>query len=218
MQRYLEQALTFFEIPVDLRSRLMIVLTALILVPVLFLPLWQMQIFTTQFPDGLTVNIYAGKLESGGAEGRDDLLEINAINYYIGMEPLEQGNFVEFIWLPFALGATILLALRVMVLGKMSKLIDLLVFYVYVSAFALWSFYSRLYDYGHHLNPNAQITVPPFTPPMFGKMSVAKFELVGSPGIGSYLMIVVPVVLILAVCLSRFAWKREHMPSRDFVA
>lgn len=217
MQRYLEKATSFFEIPVDLRSRVFIVLATLILVPVFFLPLWELQITTKQFPDGLTVSIYADQLAGGVTEERDDLLEINALNYYVGMEPLEQGNFVEFKWMPFVLGATILLAFRVIVLGKMSKLVDLIVFYCYFGVFALWSFYSRLYDYGHHLNPNAQIQLEPFTPPMFGKTTIAHFDLSGAPAIGSYLMVIVPVVLIAAVCLSRSAWKREHMPSRDFM-
>jgi copper chaperone NosL len=217
MQRYLEKATSFFEIPVDMRSRIAILAAALLLVPVLFLPLWQVQIATNQFPDGLTVNIYADRLEGTVTEERDDLLEINALNYYVGMQPLENGDFVEFKWMPFVLGATVLLAFRVIVLGKMSKLIDLLVFYSYFGLFALWSFYSRLYEYGHHLNPNAQIKLEPFTPPMFGKTSIAHFELSGAPAIGSYLMVVVPIILIAAVCVSRRTWKREHMPSKDFM-
>ena len=217
MQRYLEKATSFFEIPVDLRSRALVLIAALLLVTVFFLPLWNMQIYTKQFPDGLAVHIYADKLEGGVAEGRDDLLEINALNYYVGMEPLEEGNFAEFKWMPFVLGAVIVLALRVIVLGKMSKLIDLLVFYGYFGMFSLWSFYSRLYDYGHHLNPSAQIIIPSFTPPMFGRTTIANFDLAGAPAIGSYIMVVVPVVLLTAILMSRLAWRREHMPSRDFM-
>ncbi|HEY4613711.1 MAG TPA: hypothetical protein VII11_12065 [Bacteroidota bacterium] len=217
MQRYLQKATSFFEIPLDLRSRLLIFIAAVLLVPVFFLPLWNMQIYTKQFPDGLTLDVYAHKLEGGMTESRDDLLEINAQNYFIGMKSLEAEDFIEFKWMPFVLGAIVLLALRVIVLGKMSKLVDLVVFYGYFGLFALWSFYSRLYAYGHHLNPNAQIKVDPFTPPMFGKTTIAHFDLAGAPAVGSYLMVVVPLVLLAAVWFSRSAWRREHMPSRDFV-
>ncbi len=217
MNRKLEKAISFFFILLDFRSRLLIFLCALLVVPVFFLPLWEMRIHTSEFPDGLKLSIYATKLEDGSNDSRDDLLEINALNHFIGMRPLENEEFVEFKWIPFVLGAVVLLALRVIVFGTMAKLVDLFVFYAYFGIFALWSFYEKLYAYGHNLNPYATLKVEPFTPPMFGHLRVANFDLYGAPQVGSFFLVLVPLVLFAAISLSYTSWRKGHLPSRDYV-
>ncbi|HJW30802.1 MAG TPA: hypothetical protein VJ508_16320, partial [Saprospiraceae bacterium] len=158
----------FFETPIDLRSRVLILLAALLMIPTFFFPLWNMTLYSNQFPDGLVLNIYSSKLEGGKTANRDDLKEINSLNHYIGMRALKEDDFTEFKWIPFVIGGVMLLALRVIVLGKMSKLVDLFVLFTYFGLFSLWSFYHKLYLYGHELDPTAAVKVPPFTPPMIG--------------------------------------------------
>lgn len=63
--------------PLPLRSRLIVLLAPLLLIPTFFLPLWRMSFFSNQFPDGLRLNIYTHRLEGGKSAGRDDLREIN---------------------------------------------------------------------------------------------------------------------------------------------
>ena len=211
MQNLLKKASSFFEIPLDLRSRTLVVIAALLMVPTFFLPLWKMELYSNQFPDGLVLNIYSFKLEGGISPDRDDLKEINSLNHYIGMRPLQADDFTEFKWIPFVLGATLLLALRVAVIGKMSKLVDLFVLFTYFGLFSLWSFYHKLYLYGHELDPTAAIKVPPFTPPMFGHKTMANFEVYNNPDLGSYAMALVPLCLLAALWLSRKAWLKEKM-------
>ena len=217
MERTLQKISAFFDIPLDLRSRVLILVAAVLLVPAFFVPLWEMRIHTSEFPDGLKLSIYATKLEDGSDNGRDDLLEINALNHFIGMRPLEGEEFVEFKWMPFVLGAVVLLALRVIVFGTMAKLVDLFVFYAYFGIFALWSFYEKLYAYGHNLNPYATLKVEPFTPPMFGHLRVANFDLYGAPQVGSLFLIIVPILLVVAIYLSDARWRKGHLPPRDYV-
>lgn len=217
MDRKLEKAISFFSIPLDLRSRVLILIAALLVVPAFIVPLWEMRIHTNEFQDGLKLSIYATKFEGGNSESRDDLLEINALNHFIGMRPLEGEEFVEFKWMPFVLGAVILLALRVIVFGTMAKLVDLFVFYAYFGIFALWSFYEKLYAYGHNLNPYATLKVEPFTPPLFGHLKVANFDLYGAPQVGSFFLLMVPMLLFAAIYLSRATWRKEHLPPRDYV-
>src|SRR3989338_2822265 len=186
MQKYVEMATSFFETPIDLRSRAMIIVAALLLVPTYFFPLWNMTLYSNQFPDGLVINIYSYKLEGGRTPNRDDLREINALNHYIGMRPLVQDDFTEFKWIPFVIGGVMLLAFRVAVLGKMAKLVDLFVLFTYFGLFSLWSFYHKLYLYGHELDPSAAVKVAPFTPPIFGHSTMANFEVYSFPDIGSY--------------------------------
>jgi copper chaperone NosL len=213
MNRILEFTRAFFEIPLDLRSRFVIVLSALVTLPTFFLPLWQMTLYSNQFPEGLELDIYSYKLEGAKSQNRDDLKEINALNHYIGMRPLVDDDFTEFKWIPFVIGATALLALRSLVLGKMDKLVDLFVLFTYFGLFSLWSFYHKLYLYGHNLDPTAAVKVPPFTPPLFGHRTMANFEVYNYPSAGSYFMAAVPVLLLLAMWLSYRSWKKASGPA-----
>ena len=54
------------------------------------------------------------------------------------MRPLLESDFSEFKWMPFALGAFALLALRAIAFGKMSKLVDLVVLFLYFALFSFW--------------------------------------------------------------------------------
>jgi len=209
MKRFLTQETKFFETPIDLRSRILILLAALLLVPTFFLPLWNMTLYSNQFPDGLVLNIYSSKLEGGQTPNRDDLKEINSLNHYIGMRALKEDDFTEFKWIPFVIGGAMLLAFRVIVLGKMSKLVDLFVLFSYFGGFSLWSFYHKLYLYGHELDTTAAVKVPPFTPPMIGHHTLANFEVYSYPDIGSYFMGAVPLLLLAAIWLSKRSSESE---------
>lgn len=200
----------FFETPIDLRSRLMILLAALLLLPTFFFPLWNMTLTSNQFPDGLILNIYSYKLEGGKTPNRDDLKEINSLNHYIGMRALKEDDFTEFKWIPFFVGGVMLLALRVIVLGKMSKLVDLFVLFSYFGVFSLWSFYRKLFLYGHELDTTAAVKVAPFTPPIFGHRTMANFEIYSYPDIGSYFMAAIPVLLLAAIWFSKRAADLEY--------
>lgn len=200
---FLEREIAFFDLPLTLRSRLVILVAAVLLVPVYFFPLWSMTFYSNQYMDGLTLQIYPHQLEGGKTPNRDDLREINSLNHYIGMRPLLESDFSEFTWLPFGIGALILLSLRAMVIGKMASLIDVFVLFSYFGLFSLWSFYHRLYMYGHNLDPTAAIKVPPFTPPFFGMKQIANFTIYSFPQVGSFLLAVFSVLLLVAVFLSR---------------
>lgn len=209
MQRSLEIANRFFDVPLNLRSRLFVLLAAVLMVPSYFTPLWEMTLYSNQFPDGLVLKIYSYKLEGGKTPNRDDLKEINSLNHYIGMRALQEEDFREFQWIPFVVGGMALLALRVVVLGKMSALVDLVVLFSYFGLFSLWSFYHKLYLYGHTLDPTAAVKVPPFTPPVFGHRTMANFEVYNYPDVGSFFMALVPVALATAIWLSYRSHRRN---------
>jgi len=202
MEQLTRKANVFFETPIDLRGRVLILIASLLLVATFFLPLWEISLYSNQFPDGLMVGIFSYKLEGGKSANRDDLKEINALNHYIGMRPLKEEDFTEFKWIPFVIGGVVLLGLRAAVQGKMSKLVDLLVLFTYFGGFSLWSFYYKLDLYGHDLDPTAAVKVPPFTPPIFGHKTMANFEVYSYPDWGSYVMAIFPVLLLLAIWLS----------------
>jgi hypothetical protein len=81
----------------------------------------------------------------------------------------------------------------------MSKLVDVVVLFIYFGLFSAWSFYHRLYEYGHNLDPSAAMKVTPFTPPLIGTHQIANFTVTNIPGVGSYLIVAFAVCLLLAV-------------------
>lgn len=202
MSSFLEKETTFFEQPLTLKSRVLILVAVIVLLPTFFFPLWNMSFYSNQYTDGLVLHIYSYQLEGGKTANRDDLREINSLNHYIGMRPLLESDFSEFTWVPLVIGLLMILALRAMVLGKMSNLVDVFVLFTYFGLFSLWSFYHRLYMYGHNLDPTASIKVQPFTPPVFGSEQIANFMVNSFPGFASYLLFAFAVLLLLSILLS----------------
>ncbi len=187
-----------------LRPRLLLGVATLLLVTVYLFPLWTLTMFAPQYPDGLRLGIYSYKLE-GGNQGQD-VKEINVLNHYIGMRDLAAEDFTEFKWIPFVVGVFGLLFLRAIVHGKIGHLVDVLVLFVYFSAFSMWSFGYKLYHYGHNLAPTAAVKVDPFMPPMFGFKQLANFQVYSYPGLASYALGLVMLLLFAATVL---AWRES---------
>ena len=83
MNSFIERSDRFMAIRLDLRSRGLLVVAAVLLVAVFLFPLWTLTMFAPQYPDGLRMNIYSYKLDGGN--GVQDIKEINVLNHYIGM-------------------------------------------------------------------------------------------------------------------------------------
>lgn len=199
----LDRANAFFDLPLSVRSRALVLAAVIALLPLLLFPLWKMTFTSNQYLDGLTLHIHAYRLEGGRTQNRDDLREINALNHYIGMRPLLESDFSEFTWIPFVIGALAVLALRAMVIGRMSNLVDVFVLFSYFGLFSFWSFYNKLHAYGHNLDPTAAIKVQPFTPPLFGTQVVGNFTVTSYPGLASFGLIAFALLLLAAIFLSR---------------
>lgn len=189
--------------PLDLGPRLLLAVSGLLLVAILSFPLWSLTMYAPQYPEGLQLDIYSYKLE-GGNHGQD-IKEINILNHYIGMRDLVAEDFTEFKWLPFVVGAMGLLYLRSAVLGTLGHLVDVFVLNLYFSAFALWSFAYKLYQYGHTLAPTAPVKVDPFMPPLFGYKQLANFEVYSYPQAASYALLASTLLVAIAIGL---AWRQ----------
>jgi len=169
------------------RGRLLLVAGAVMLAVSIFLPLWQIHLVAPQYQEGLDLYIHSHKLEAGN-EGQD-LKEINNLNHYIGMAPIEEEDFAEMTFIPFLLGGFALLALRAALFGTVKSVIDTLVLFVYFGAFSMWRFYYQLYTYAHNLNPRAPMDIEPFTPILLGWKQIANFTQYSYPREGSALLL-----------------------------
>jgi hypothetical protein len=200
MSHLLNKLYEIVNIGLNVRSRVLVALAAIMLLPTFFLPIWRLHLWSYQYPEGLDLYIHTHQLTSGNDNA--DLMEINILNHYIGMHEINEDDFVELDWIPFVLGALILLSLRAAVLGRMSKLVDVLVLSTYFGAFSLWSFYYKLYSYGHNLDPKAAVQIEPFSPPIFGLRDLAQFKVWSYPDFGTVFIVLFVVVLILAILAS----------------
>jgi hypothetical protein len=201
MHEFLRREIHFLRRPLNLTSRLLVLLAAGFVVAAVFLPLWKIHLVAPQYQEGLQLQIYSYQLVGGN--GGQDLHEINGLNHYIGMKPLHQADFVEMNWLPFVFGIFAVLALRAAVIGRMASLIDLGVLFLYFGAFSMGNFYYRLYSYGHNLDPRAPVTMEPFTPVMIGSQKIANFVQTSLPQSGAFMLVLFPIVIALAMWISR---------------
>jgi len=211
MERKLERFQHLLQYPVSLKSRLLLILAIFATLLSFKLPLWNMSFQSNQYPDPLRLNIYVDHLEGARSAERDDLREINSLNHYIGMRPLLESEFSEFLWMPFIVGFLVLLTLRAAAFGSLRDLIDISVVYAYFGIFAAWKFYSRLYEYGHNLDPEASIKVAPFTPPLFGRVRIANFWVESFPDLGSYALALGVALLAAALVVNVLRARRPNL-------
>jgi copper chaperone NosL len=180
----------------------LMILCAIALALVLFVPLWQIQLSAPQYPEGLILLIYPGKLA-----GNLDI--INGLNHYIGMKSLHSIDFIEFTVLPYIITFFVLLAAAVAIFGKRLFLNLFFILFVCFGILAMVDFWRWEYHYGHDLNPDAAIIVPgmAYQPPMIGYKQLLNFGAYSIPDLGGWLFIGVG---LLSACCIWITWKRNR--------
>lgn len=202
MTDFLHRQFRFLFKPLTLTSRVLLLLAAASVAGSLFFPLWKLHLVAPQYQEGLRLDIYSWKIQGGGLNG-NDLNEINNLNHYIGMKPIQRADFAEMQIMPFMFGVFVMLALRAAVLGTMRAIIDLFMLASWFGVFSIGSFYYRLWTYGHQLDPKAPMSIEPFTPLIFGTQTIANFTQSSYPQLGTYLLWVFMGLLLLAMWCSR---------------
>ena len=67
-------------------ARVILFFTGLLLIAVLFVPIWRIELNAPQYPEGLSMSIYANRIG-----GNVDI--INGLNHYIGMRTIHDKDF-----------------------------------------------------------------------------------------------------------------------------
>lgn len=183
MKEPIDKFYEFLGRPIRMGSRPVLAALTVPLALAFLFPLWNISMVAPQYPQGLSLDVYLYKVE-GGREGRD-IQEINVLNHYIGMQPIDRAALTDLDWLPFAMGFLIVVALRCAAIGNVRILIDLVVISGYVSAFALGRFVYKLWVVGHELDPKAPIQAEPFMPAVFGTKQIANFTVTSFPRLGT---------------------------------
>ena len=144
-------------------SRVIIAISSLLIAISFFVPIWRIDLFAPQYPEGLVMKIWLDKLTG-------DVEVINGLNHYIGMKKISVEMFPEFSFLKYIVAAFIVYGLVIAITGSRKILFSYLVVSVICGILALYDFYQWGYDYGHNLDPNAPIKIPGlvYQPPILG--------------------------------------------------
>ncbi len=179
----------------------LLVLAAVMLVVSIFLPFWSMTLHAPQYPGGLHVLAFLDRLTG-------DVHEIDGLNHYIGMRPLEEAAQLE-----RSLSIMMIMALSLLVFGavfihnKWAALLTLPA--VLFPAGFLIDLHLWLSYFGNNLDPKAPLSssIKPFTPPVLGTGKVGQFLTVARPESGLILAAVASVVILIALWRHRAAYK-----------
>ncbi|GAB3281576.1 hypothetical protein GCM10027347_57330 [Larkinella harenae] len=176
--------------PLHNYSRVVVALASLALTATLFLPIWRIDLWAPQYPEGLVMKIWLSKLTG-------DVDVINGLNHYIGMRHIKADMFPEFTYLPYVVVGFILLGSLTALLKSPRLLVGLVSLLVLGAGAALYDFWQWAYDYGHNLDPTAPIQVPgmAYQPPLIGYKALLNFGAYSMPDTGGWLFFLVGLSL-----------------------
>ncbi len=179
----------------------LLMLAALLLLISIFQPYWSMTMFAPQYPKGLRVDVYVNHLQG-------DMREIDELNHYLGMPPLDDGGRLErSVSVVSIVVLGLLLMAGVFIHNQWAGVLALPVLgYPLIFLADLWYI---LYRYGHSIDPNSALggAIAPFTPPLLGEGKIGQFVTRAAAGPGLYLTLAAIVVVLAGLWFHRAAYK-----------
>jgi copper chaperone NosL len=172
-------------------SRLVITISAMLMISAYFVPLWQILMWAPQYPEGLEMKIWINTLSG-------DVKIISALNHYIGMKHIEVNMFPEFNYMRYIVGFLLGFGLLTALVNKRTFLWIYCSLIVSAGIGALLDFYLWGYDYGHNLDPTAPIIVPgmSYQPPLIGTKQLLNFTAFSGPDIGGWIFLTSGLLVI----------------------
>jgi copper chaperone NosL len=185
-------------------SRIVIGISALLMISAYYVPLWQILMWAPQYPEGLEMKIWINTISG-------DVKIISALNHYIGMKHIEVAMFPEFQYMIYIVGFVIGLGLLTALLNKRFMLWVYLGVIVSIGIAALVDFYLWGYDYGHNLDPKAPIVVPgmAYQPPLIGTKLLLNFTAFSGPDIGGWIFLISGLLVAGILAFEIFSPKKS---------
>ncbi len=167
----------------------------------LFLPYWLMTLNAPQYPDGLHIRAYVNHLQG-------DVAEVDGLNHYIGMRPLNEAAQFERTMAVAAIISMVLLVEATLHIHSRWAAILSLPAILFPVGFIL-DLHFWMSKFGRELDPRAPLAnaIKPFVPPVLGTGTVGQFSTVASLGTGMILAIIASVLVIVGLILHRWAYK-----------
>jgi copper chaperone NosL len=185
------------------RSARATLLVAVVLLGGLFVtPLWSVRLVAPQYPEGIGMLI---RLNNVVGMKEHDLRNINSLNHYIGMKPIEPDAIPELQYMPWIAAGLIAAGILVAAAGRRRLLVTWTAVFALLGAAGIYDFWRWSYDYGHNLDvENAIIVVPGMTyqPPLLGTKQLLNFTATSLPAAGGLLAGVSFALALGAIALS----------------
>jgi copper chaperone NosL len=184
-------------------SRLLIALSALLMVSAYFVPLWQILMWAPQYPEGLKMEIWINNIKG-------DVKIISALNHYIGMKHIEVEMFPEFQYMIYIVGGLIGFGLLTAISNRRIMVWLFCGLLIVTGVAALVDFWLWGYDYGHNLDPTAAINIPGMTyqPPLIGTKQLLNFTAFSGPDIGGWVFVGAALLIIATLGYEIFSKKK----------
>ncbi|MFW5942323.1 MAG: cytochrome C [Chloroflexota bacterium] len=180
---------------------LLLGLAAVFLLISIFLPYWKMTLLAPQYPGGLEVEVYVNRLTG-------DVAEVDGLNHYIGMRPLDEAAQLErSVSIAAITMLSLLLLAAIFIHTKWVTLLALpalLMPYLFLADMYFW-----MRNFGMNLDPTAPLSgaIDPFVPPIWGEGVVGQFRTVATFQPGLYLAFASGILIIVALYFHRRAYK-----------
>jgi copper chaperone NosL len=191
--------------------RILLILCTAALIAALFTPIWSIDLDAPQYPEGLTLYIYAGKLA-----GNVDI--INGLNHYIGMKTLHASDFIEFTILPYILIFFSILFFITAITGTRKLLYFTSFLFILFCLVAMVDFWRWEYNYGHNLDENAAIKVPgmAYQPPLIGYKQLLNFAAYSFPGAGGFIIFLTALALFFSCFFEYTTYQKIKLKKASF--
>ncbi|OEK02326.1 hypothetical protein BFP97_12705 [Roseivirga sp. 4D4] len=183
------------------KSKLLMIVGALLLLPLFVLPLWNITLEAPQYPDAIGMDIYINKFADAQP---NDIKNINIMNHYVGMKDIPE-TIPEFEIFPKVILAMVVLGLIIGFMGRKKLYLTWFTLMVVLGSIGMYDFYQWEYDYGHDLKETAAIkfTTPDgepmaYQPPLIGAKMILNFKAISMPRAGAYLMFMGMGLTVLA--------------------
>ncbi|MBI2932395.1 MAG: nitrous oxide reductase family maturation protein NosD [Planctomycetes bacterium] len=153
-------------------------------------PLWVTRFVAPQYPYGLHLEVYLDRVTG-------DTGEVNILNHYVGMRPVEQMATFE---RSIAFALLVIVCVSAVVAAAFRRTFWQVLFILPLVLFPLGmliDLYAWLWYAGHSLDPESALsmTVKPFTPKLIGEQRIANFDVTSTLGLGTYLQLVGSMLL-----------------------
>jgi copper chaperone NosL len=190
------------------RTRIVLMIAALLMAVAYVAPLWQISLEAPQYPEGLGMSIW---IDTITGQKPNDLNSINNLNHYIGMKAIVPDAIPELRAMPLIVGALLGFGLLAAAVGGRSLLYVWTICFTLAAAAGLVDFWQWGYDYGHNLDPTAAIKVPglSYQPPVIGSKQLLNFTAHSWPGLGGMAL---AASLLIGVALCVIELRRQGLP------
>jgi len=176
-------------------------IAAFLLLVSIFFPYWGMTLKAPQYPGGLKVQVFVNRMEG-------DVQEIDGLNHYIGMRPLDEAAQLERSLSFIVISALALLTLAAMFIRSPWTLLMSLPAILWPLIF-LGDMYYWMRNFGLNLDPKAPLSssVKPFVPPILGSGFVGQFETIATFHLGIWMAFLASALILAGLYLQRKAYR-----------